>query len=153
MESYILLRMPRLRLIRISVVVLAWIAVACSAADRSDPIGSWAMSIDGGADTLLLYSAGVYTRTFVGPSTPNGAIDTGRWRLTRNKSVVSLGSLTNRWPEHGRFDPKLGWHMPDTSVRSTFALTINRRWTGTTTLDLMPEKGWRYRRVEAPRKR
>ena len=107
------------------------------------------MSIDGGADTLVLHPGGTYTRTFVGPSTPNGAIDTGQWRLSGRGTAVALQGLPNRWPQHGRFDPKLGWHMPDTSVRGTTALTINRRWMRRTSLDVMPEKGWRYHRIEA----
>lgn len=129
--------------------ILALIAISCGApANTGDVAGTWVMLIGGGVDTLNLDSTGTYTRAFVGESTPGGAVDTGRWRLTGNGTTVSLQNLPNRWPDHGRYDPKLGWHMPDTSIRRSIALTINRTWTGKTRLDLIPEQGWRYSRPD-----
>jgi hypothetical protein len=56
--------------------------------------------------------------------------------------------LPQRWPEHGRFDPKIGrWHGADTAVRRTQSLVLGTTWRGEVILGVKPEIGWRYRRL------
>ncbi len=75
-------------------------------------------------------------------------VDSGRWRLSRDRRLVALYQLPQRWPAHGRLDPKTGrWHEADTTVRRTQALVIESTWRGEVTLAVKPEIGWRYRRL------
>jgi hypothetical protein len=101
------------------------------------------------ADTLHLDRTGRYVRTYTQVGTPQRVdVDSGQWRLSNDKRFVALAGLPQRWPEHGRFDPKTGrWHEADTTVRRTQALVIGSTWRGEVTLGVKPEIGWRYRRL------
>lgn len=129
--------------------LLSWAAAsACSApSEMADLAGTYVLSIE--TDTLRLDSLGRYTRVYAQLGTPKlVAIDTGRWSLSRNRRLVALSGLPQRWPEHGRFDPKTGrWHEPNTTVRRTESLVIGATWKGEVTLGVKPEIGWRYRRL------
>lgn len=129
--------------------VLSWATVtACSApSEMADLAGTYVLSIQ--TDTLRLDSLGRYTRVFAQLGTPRlEVIDSGRWRLSSSRRLVALEGLPQRWPEHGRFDPKTGrWHEADTTVRRTQSLVIGSTWRGKVTLDVKPEIGWRYRRL------
>lgn len=111
-----------------------------------DLAGTYVLSIQ--TDTLHLDSLGRYTRVYAQMGTPKlVVIDSGRWRLSSNRRLVALDGLPQRWPEHGRFDPKTGrWHEADTAVRRTQSLVIGVTWRGHVTLGVQPEIGWRYRR-------
>ena len=130
-------------------VLLSWTTVAaCSApSEMADLAGTYVLSIQ--TDTLHLDSLGRYTRVYAQMGTPKlVAIDSGRWRLSNNKRFVALFGLPQRWPEHGRIDPKTGrWHEADMTVRRTVSLVIGTTWRGEVTLGLKPEIGWRYRRL------
>lgn len=122
-------------------------APACSAPpEMADVAGTYVLSIQ--TDTLRLDSTGRYARTYAHLGVPRRvAVDSGRWRLSRDRRLVALYELPQRWPEHGRFDPKTGrWHEADTAVRRTQSLVIESTWRGTITLGVKPEIGWRYRR-------
>jgi hypothetical protein len=122
--------------------------MACApATEMADLAGTYVLSIE--TDTLHLDASGRYTRVFGrGGALRRAAVDTGRWRVSNNRRMVSLAGLPRRWPEHGRFDPLSGsWHQPDTTVRGTVALEIGVTWTGVVTLGVKPELGWRYRRL------
>ena len=130
-------------------VLLSWTTVsACSApSEMADLAGTYVLSIQ--TDTLRLNSLGRYTRVYARWGTlKHVAVDSGRWRLSRNRRLVALDGLPQRWPEHGRYDPKTGrWHEADTTVRRTQSLVIGSTWRGEVTLDVKPELGWRYRRL------
>jgi hypothetical protein len=113
----------------------------------ADIAGTYALSIQ--ADTLHLDRTGRYVRTYTQVGTPQRVdVDSGQWRLSNDKRFVALAGLPQRWPEHGRFDPKTGrWHEADTTVRRTQALVIGSTWRGEVTLGVKPEIGWRYRRL------
>jgi cobalamin biosynthesis Mg chelatase CobN len=134
---------------RLVVVVLTWAtASACSApSEMADLAGTYVLSIQ--TDTLRLDSTGRYARTYAQLGTPKRVtVDSGRWGLSRDRRLVALYALPQRWPEHGRFDPKTGrWHEADTTVRRTQALVIGSTWRGEVTLGVQPEIGWRYRRL------
>lgn len=109
--------------------------------------GTYVLSI--GVDTLILRSDGHYRRVITDIGARRTAVDTGRWRLANSGRLVALAALPNRWPDHGRFDPISGaWHLPDTTVRRTEALTISTNWRGAVTLGLKPELGWQYQRLQ-----
>lgn len=131
------------------VMVLGWAtASACSAPhEMADVAGTYVLSIQ--TDTLRLDSTGRYVRTFAQLGLPKRvAVDSGRWRLSRDRRLVALYQLPQRWPEHGRYDPQTGrWHEADTAVRRTQALVIESTWRGEVTLAVKPEIGWRYRRL------
>jgi hypothetical protein len=113
----------------------------------ADLAGTYVLSI--AVDTLHLDSVGRYTRVHVQIGTPRlVSIDRGRWRVSNDRRLVALHNLPQRWPEHGRFDPKTGrWHEADTTLRQTVALMIGSTWRGAVTLGVKPELGWRYRRL------
>ena len=106
--------------------------------------GTYVMTL--GIDTLQLTADGRYKRTYVLLTSPKVvSVDTGRWLLTNQGRHVTLRNLTQRWPEHGRYDSVTGrWHEADTTVRRTVGLPIDRTWRGKTTLGIRPEIGWRY---------
>lgn len=123
-------------------------ASACSTPpEMADLAGTYVLSIQ--TDTLRLDRMGRYVRTYAHLGAPRRvAVDSGRWRLSRDRRLVALHALPQRWPEHGRFDPKTGrWHEADTTVRRTQALVIGSTWRGEVTLGVKPEIGWRYRRL------
>lgn len=129
-------------------VLICGTALACSApAEIADVAGTYVLSIQ--TDTLRLDSTGRYARTYAQVGMPKlVVIDSGRWSLSRDRRLVALYALPQRWPEHGRFDPKTGrWHEADTTVRRTQALVIESTWRGAVTLGVKPELGWRYRRL------
>lgn len=131
-----------------ALLVCSATASACSApVEMDDLVGTWVLSIQ--TDTLRLDSTGHYARTYAQLGTPRQvAIDSGRWRLSNDQRMVALHTLPQRWPEHGRFDPKTGrWHEADTTIRRTQSLVIESSWRGRVTLAVMPEIGWRYRRL------
>jgi hypothetical protein len=124
-------------------------SVACTPLPgASELAGTYVLSLE--TDTLHLDASGRYTRVFGRSGAPQPvAIDTGRWRVSNNGRLVSLAGLPRRWTEHGRFDPKSGtWHQPDTTLRGTLAMQIRVTWTGDVTLDVKPELGWRYIRLQ-----
>lgn len=131
----------------IALPLFAIVSACAPAPQRADLIGSYAMSI--ATDTLYLDSTGSYRRVFVGAGTPTGfGVDTGRWWLSNNRRLVALSAFPRRWPAHGRYDSVTGaWHQPDTTLRGFVSLQIRSSWTGAVTLDVIPELGWRYRRV------
>jgi hypothetical protein len=135
--------------LRLFAALLGGVAsAACSApTDMADIAGTYVLSIQ--ADTLHLDRTGRYVRTYTQVGTPQRvAVDSGQWRLSNDKRFVALAGLPQRWPEHGRFDPKTGrWHEADTTVRRTQALVIGSTWRGEVTLGVKPEIGWRYRRL------
>ncbi|MBM3908314.1 MAG: hypothetical protein FJ363_09615 [Gemmatimonadetes bacterium] len=117
------------------------------ASTTAELAGTYVLSIR--IDTLHLDASGQYRRVSVDIGAGRVAVDTGRWRLSNDRRLVALAALPHRWPDHGRYDPASGtWHEPDTAVRRMEALTIRSTWTGSTTLDLKPELGWRYRRLQ-----
>lgn len=130
-------------------MVLGWAtASACSAPpEMADVAGTYVLSIQ--TDTLRLDSTGRYARTYAHLGVPKRmVVDSGRWRLSRDRRLVALYQLPQRWPAHGRLDPKTGrWHEADTTVRRTQALVIESTWRGEVTLAVKPEIGWRYRRL------
>lgn len=124
------------------------VAAACSAPPEvADVAGTYVLSIQ--TDTLRLDSMGRYVRTYAQLGLPKRvAVDSGRWRLSRDRRLVALYQLPQRWPEHGRYDPQTGrWHEADTAVRRTQSLVIESTWRGRLTLGVKPEIGWRYRRL------
>lgn len=132
---------------RILLAACALAAACAPAPERADLIGSYAMSI--ATDTLHLDSSGAYRRVFIRAGTPGGfAVDTGRWWVSNDGRSVGLSALPRRWPEHGRYDSVSGaWHQPDTLLRGVLSLQIQSSWSGDLTLDVIPERDWRYRRV------
>lgn len=121
---------------------------ACAPSPKTaDLVGTYVLSIE--TDTLHLDASGQYRRVFGQVGTPRRfAVDTGRWWVSNNQRLVALSALPQRWPAHGRFDPVSGtWHQPDTLLRGMVSLQIHATWTGAVTLDVIPELGWRYRRV------
>lgn len=131
-------------------VALALIQSAACAAptDMAGLAGTYVMTL--GIDTLTLSAQGRYTRVYVLLTSPKVAsVDTGRWMLSNKGRLVSLRNLTQRWPQHGRYDPAQGWHAADTTVRQTVGLTIDKTWTGRIVLGVRPEIGWRYVRARA----
>lgn len=123
-----------------TVMVMAAMLAACSApTDMADLAGTYVMTL--GADTLRLDASGRYSRV------NGGSVDRGRWTVSANGHRVVLHDLPRRWPEHGRYDPGQGWHVPDTTVRQAVTLTIGTTWTGRIALGVQPEIGWRYLRI------
>ena len=131
-----------------AVLLLGAMIMACApSTEMADLAGTYVLSIE--VDTLHLDASGRYTRVHGRTGAmQRAAVDTGRWRVSNNRRMVSLAGLPRRWPEHGRYDPQSGtWHEPDTMVRGTVALEIGVAWSGAVTLGLKPELGWRYRRL------
>jgi len=121
-------------------MVMAAMLAACSAPTAmADLAGTYVMTL--GADTLRLDASGRYSRV------NGGSVDRGRWTVSANGHRVVLHDLPRRWPEHGRYDPGQGWHVPDTTVRQAVTLTIGTTWTGRIALGVQPEIGWRYLRI------
>lgn len=87
--------------------------------EMADVAGTYVLSIQ--TDTLRLDSMGRYARTYAQMGPPKRvAVDSGRWRLSRNRRLVAVYELPQRWPERGRLDAKTRrWHEADTAVRRT----------------------------------
>ena len=119
--------------------------------DATSLAGTYAFSF--GFDTLYLEPSGRFRRVFRSAAAAGGfSVDTGRWVVSRNRRLVGLSALPQRWPAHGRFDSLSGrWHEPDTLLRGAVSLQIRATWTGALTLDYKPEIDWRYRRVPSAR--
>ena len=95
------------------------------------------------ADTIWLDSAGRYTRRFGGSEGVSGD-DSGRWRIANHGKALVLSDFRSFLPQHGRFEPGRGWHMPDTSRRPLVTFVLARSRMGGTSLELIPELGWTY---------
>lgn len=137
-----------MRVMSAAIFVLSAMGSACARApSATDLVGTYVLSIE--TDTLHLAASGQYRRVFAQVGAPRTfAIDTGRWRVSNNGRLVALSALPQRWPAHGRYDSVSGtWHQPDTLQRGMVSLQINATWTGAVVLDVVPELGWRYRRV------
>ena len=136
-----------------SVLVLSCVlGAACTpSVERADLIGTYVLSIE--TDTLHLEASGRYRRVFGrSGAAARAATDTGRWRMSNDGKRIALAALPRRWPDHGRYDSVSGvWHQPDTLVRGFVSLHIRKGWRGDLLLDVVPELGWRYRRIERTR--
>ena len=136
---------------------MARIAIACAAVlvvagcstprDIAGLSGSYVMTI--GTDTLHMDGTGLYRRVMVFNASPAVVlVDSGRWMLAQQGRLVALRDLPQRWPQHGNYDPKQGWHAGDSTIRQTVSLVVGSTWTGRTELGVRPEIGWRYLRIQ-----